>query len=1283
MRNSKLWVKRLMSVTLGLSMAVGTPASTLMSMTALAASEDAIVLESEDIPEVSGGQTDPEDMGNNEDDFQSQETEAPSEEEVPEDESGTGEEFVLPEDATVFEETEGLSTVLSLEEGSADEDKKQAAKDTQKHDVESINDSASVNRASIHDGTILHAFCWDFNTIREKMPEIAAAGYTAVQTSPANTCLATNPALELMGDGDNGGKWYYHYQPTDWKIGNYQLGDRDEFKAMCDVADEYGVGIIVDILPNHTTPVDQEVSQNLIDAVGGWDNLYHKEYKDGVDYNNRVSVVYNAMGGLYDVDTENHDFQDYFYAYLDDCINCGADGFRIDTAKHIALPDDGVPASYAGEENRNDFYPNMASAINEYSDLTGRKAYNNLFVYGEVLQGTDDRLAAYQQYIGGTTASSYGSSVRNAIVSNNLSASNLVSYNINDEANYKADSNKLVTWVESHDNYINDKSYESVNDRDTVLGWAIIAARKDGTPLFFSRPNNSTVDKPFGDNIIGAAGNDLFKAPEVAAVNKFRKEMAGDDEYLSNPGDKHALMIERYDENGSEGAVLVNAAGYSVSVKGETKLPDGAYVNEVEGSDDLFIVKDGVIDGIMQAESVVVLSEASQDSYTAVHFNNSNSWDKVMASVNGAEPVVAVSENDGWFRVNVAATDFSISFTNGTDKTEEYIVTGGTESFITPEKSEIFASKKDADAALGLVTKTVYFFNTELWDDVNAYSWIEAGENSKTLTKAWPGNVAFDDGGYWYRADIKMPAETENFSVIFNGGSAQTENVLINDENIYLALDKKASSGNIPVKKYSSKEDAENALGISAKSTTIYFYNSENWDTVSAYTWEACNIGEWPGAACEEDGDGWWKITVPAGAGPDLNIIFNDNNNGHQTKDLKIQNIKNRFVSNGRLFESKEAAAGYKPGENVKIYYHADNDFTVNCAYFWADGRADICGGWPGLQMIPMDDNWYYVEVPSDEIGIGDLHMIISDNGKNQLQDKIIVDTLKVYFNTAEINGFASAKEAFGGTEQPGTEEPEQPGTEETDKPGADEPQKPDQPVVDEPAKPSTGEADKPKDEQPKAQEPKQDEPKQNESKKEDAPKVDEPSGEQTKTEEAKSEQSKAENTKVEVTGISLDKKKISIGKGGTYQLVAKVTPENATEKDLVFTSSDKKIASVSSDGTVKAKKKGKCTVTVATKDGKYQATCKVTVTKAVKVTGVKLNKKSKTLGKGKSFKLKATLKPKKATIKDVSWSSSNKKVAKVDADGNVTAVGKGTCTITVKTKDGSYEASCKITVKK
>ena len=160
----------------------------------------------------------------------------------------------------------------------------------------------------VADGAILQAFCWDFNTIKESMGDIAAAGFSAVQTSPINECLeGEDGGMDLYGNG----KWYYHYQPTDFKIGNYQLGTRDEFKAMCDEAHKYGIKVIVDVIANHTTPATDEVSEDLIEAGGGsLETLYHKEGRTPLnDFGDRLACTTYEMGGLPDINTERLRFK--------------------------------------------------------------------------------------------------------------------------------------------------------------------------------------------------------------------------------------------------------------------------------------------------------------------------------------------------------------------------------------------------------------------------------------------------------------------------------------------------------------------------------------------------------------------------------------------------------------------------------------------------------------------------------------------------------------------------------------------------------------------------------------------------------------------------------------------------------------------------------------------------------------------------------------------------------------------------------------------------------------
>ena len=166
------------------------------------------------------------------------------------------------------------------------------------------------------------------------------------------------------------------------------------------------------------------------------------------------------------------------------------------------------------------------------------------------------------------------------------------------------------------------------------------------------------------------------------------------------------------------------------------------------------------------------------------------------------------------------------------------------------------------------------------------------------------------------------------------------------------------------------------------------------------------------------------------------------------------------------------------------------------------------------------------------------------------------------------------------------------------------------------------------------------------------------------------------------VTDVSLNKSSASISIGNTLELIATITPSNAANKDVTWTSSNKKIATVDKEGKVKGIKKGTAAITVTTADGKKTASCKVTVTEVVKVKSVKLNKKGVSLKKGKTFKLKATINPEDATNKDVTWKSSNKKIVKVGKNGKIKALKKGTATITVTTKDGKKKTTCKVTVR-
>ena len=169
----------------------------------------------------------------------------------------------------------------------------------------------------------------------------------------------------------------------------------------------------------------------------------------------------------------------------------------------------------------------------------------------------------------------------------------------------------------------------------------------------------------------------------------------------------------------------------------------------------------------------------------------------------------------------------------------------------------------------------------------------------------------------------------------------------------------------------------------------------------------------------------------------------------------------------------------------------------------------------------------------------------------------------------------------------------------------------------------------------------------------------------------------------VAVTSVSVSPSSVTLTEGESKALSATVSPSDATDKSVSWTSSAPDVASVTSSGNVTAIKAGSATITVKTTDGGKTATCAVTVNaKVFPVTGVTLDAKTKELVEGESFTLKATVAPDNATDKSVTWTSSAPEVATVDANGKVTAVKAGSATITVKTTDGGKTATCAVTVK-
>ena len=440
--------------------------------------------------------------------------------------------------------------------------------------------------------TILHVWSWNFPTIAENMKQIADAGFTMLQTSPVNACFSPEGGnIKILDEKE--GNWYHYYQPTDWTIGNNIVGTEAEMKAMLDSAKKYDIRVLVDVLPNHTAFNIDLVTDEFYAAVGGRDKMFHTHGLEGInDYNDRTECTHQGVGGLPDVNTENPLFQKYYMQFVNKLVEMGVRGFRYDTAKHIGVHSDPVDAEAGVKEN--DFW-DVATGRKEVLGVSLAIPYDSLFVYGEVLQDKNVPEEEYASYFG-QTASSYGHVLREVLAKRSAKDIDVLDWY------HRAAPEYLTTWVESHDTYCNANESAGLTDAQIRTGWVFLTARQNGTPLFYSRPMNSTRENYFGDNLLGARGNDEFFHPEVVAVNKFRKSMEGQVEDVQIAEDGEVIVVNR----GDMGAAVINFALEANEVALATALPDGEYKDQVYGT--TFVVADGILKGTVQPETTYILS---------------------------------------------------------------------------------------------------------------------------------------------------------------------------------------------------------------------------------------------------------------------------------------------------------------------------------------------------------------------------------------------------------------------------------------------------------------------------------------------------------------------------------------------------------------------------------------------------------------------------------------------------------------------------------------------------
>lgn len=454
-------------------------------------------------------------------------------------------------------------------------------------EVDSSAQTASADstlRDKVGDGVMLHAFNWSYNTIKENLPAIAAAGYTTVQTSPVQQ------PKDYSTSGDVTGQWWKLYQPISFHIAEQSwLGTKDDLKSLCDEADKYGIKIICDIVSNHIANADETRPDSVSNQVKKYEPEFYKKrrtytrtYKGDANDSSVQAVVQGHVSKCPDLVTNDTAVQTYIINLLKECIDCGVDGFRFDAAKHIETEDDGEYAS--------DYWKNITtSASSYYTQKTG----DDLYIYGEILNncGADRSYSSYTKYINVTDNRTGDAVLYNVTRGKASTATN---------ATYKSGvaASNAVLWAESHDTYEGNSGSSGfsntadVSDENVVKAWAIVASRKDSTALFFARP---------GTALMGGVSTDTtYKSTAVSEINKFHNLFVGQSEKLGSSGDI------AYVARGTSGIVLSNCKGTnaSVSISG-TGLADGKYTDTVSGAE--FTVANGVLTGSIGKTGVAVV----------------------------------------------------------------------------------------------------------------------------------------------------------------------------------------------------------------------------------------------------------------------------------------------------------------------------------------------------------------------------------------------------------------------------------------------------------------------------------------------------------------------------------------------------------------------------------------------------------------------------------------------------------------------------------------------------
>ena len=720
----------------------------------------------------------------------------------------------------------------------------------------------------VQDGVILHCWDWSFNNIKEQMPQIAAAGYSAVQTSPIQEAKEATK-------GKTNGDWWVLYQPKSFYIdntGNSALGTKDEFIAMCDEAHKYGIKVIVDVVANH---LGNQTSGNISNAVASDikddPTCWHTTGMISIsDYSNRNQVTQYSLGGLPDLNTESPKIQGYVLDYLKECIDAGADGFRFDAAKHIGV----------SEENESyTFWENTLEKVKVYAK---ESRGIDIYAYGEILHGTEGpAISAYTKYMS-VTENASSDNIRHNIAAGNAAGAASSYYSKG------ASADKLVMWAESHDTYSND-SRESTNisDSDIKKTWAMVASRANASALYFVRTNGWRAGN------MGDICTWDWKSKEVIAVNQFHNFFHGESEYLASSGSI------AYNERGTSGVVLVNCGGMgtTVSVKAN-RMEDGTYTDQITGN--TFTVADGMISGTIGSTGIAVVYNEEVKPTPTISMEGGKFTSDVLTITIGLKNATSGTYKINNMSASTYTTTKTITFGDMEIGDKVTITLTATDGETTTTKVYIFekVAKSNKIAYLDLPTG---------WS-TNVYCYAYDKETNNKNAK-WPGVLMqYDSATGYYECEI--PESLGDARVIFYSSDTnrypedgkeglKCSGEFVYHDGIWEALNKETY-------------EAPYEYGI-------YFKDEDDWGSVNMYCWDESEnkLKEWPGSEMTYLGDGIYGIELSKEQSNMKYVIFNTT--GKQTEDLKFF-MNSVYNTDGILMDAEYGAEeGGESGEGGEL----------------------------------------------------------------------------------------------------------------------------------------------------------------------------------------------------------------------------------------------------------------------------------------------------------------------------------------------------------------------------